>query len=157
MTNNAAGQFVKCLGIEEVVSGRRHCWRSLTVFGLMMEIHCIQLCSVVGEYVKQIDFVAVESPAIVNEWVEESTNGLIGSIVPEGRHLLPPNLLIAINSIYLKAQWHDPFDESSTKLDTFYNYPRHISCARLRHFVTLVMHYLPGYQIIDLPFAGGLK
>ena len=75
--------------------------------------------SVVGDYAKQIDLVAADSPIIVNEWVDESTNGMITEIVSEDEPLFPPYVLVAINSIYLKAQWREQFQEANTNLDSF--------------------------------------
>ena len=69
----------------------------------------------------QTDFEAADSPIIVNDWVENSTNGLIDSIVDESKPLFPPYVLLAINSIYLKATWLEQFEKRSTNLDSFYN------------------------------------
>ena len=77
--------------------------------------------AVVGEYAMQTDFEAAESPIIVNEWVENSTSGLIDSIVDESKPLFPPFVLLAINSIYLKATWLEQFEKRSTNLDSFYD------------------------------------
>ena len=54
--------------------------------------------AVVGDYAMQTDFEAAESPIIVNEWVQNSTSGLIDSIVDESKpvsytHLTLPTIL----------------------------------------------------------------
>ena len=115
---------------------------------------------VVGEFVHQIDFEAANSPVIVNDWVENQTNGLIDSIVPGDRPLYPPYILIAINSIYLKASWLDPFNEQKTSDDFFYSMPNRqtkVSNAHFMHQVYDYLHYsheaLPGYQVAQIPFA----
>ena len=57
----------------------------------------------------------------MNEWVSKSTNGLINPIVPDNNPLFPPYILIAINSIYLKATWGLQFQKRRTNLDSFYD------------------------------------
>ena len=59
--------------------------------------------AIVSTFAKQIDLEADNYLMLVNEWVNNSTNGLIKSIVEEGTPLFPPYVLIAINLIYLKA------------------------------------------------------
>jgi serine protease inhibitor len=94
--------------------------------------------SIVGGYAMQTDFEAQESPTVVNQWVENSTNGMIDSIVEEGKPLLPPNVLIAINSIYLKASWYERFSEWLTNLDTFYNSASRSNRVSEAHFMNMV-------------------
>mmetsp|Transcript_1312 Transcript_1312/g.2558 ORF Transcript_1312/g.2558 Transcript_1312/m.2558 type:complete len:670 (+) Transcript_1312:191-2200(+) len=114
---------------------------------------------VIGSFAKQIDLEADDSPVIVNEWVKNQTNGLIESIVPEDNPLYPPWELIAINSIYLKARWQEQFKESKTNLDSFYTSSSRTAQASEAHFMNMVDYFdyshkaLPGYQVIDLPFA----
>eukprot|EP00579_Thalassiosira_antarctica_P009098 CAMPEP_0201902378 /NCGR_PEP_ID=MMETSP0902-20130614/54921_1 /ASSEMBLY_ACC=CAM_ASM_000551 /TAXON_ID=420261 /ORGANISM="Thalassiosira antarctica, Strain CCMP982" /LENGTH=1151 /DNA_ID=CAMNT_0048436377 /DNA_START=102 /DNA_END=3557 /DNA_ORIENTATION=- len=118
-----------------------------------------EYAKVVGDYAMQTDFEAVESPVIINEWVKNSTNGMIDSIVPEGKPLFPPYVLIAINSIYLKASWQEQFQESKTNLDSFYTSSSRTAQASEAHFMNMVETFnysheaLSGYQVIDLPFA----
>jgi len=116
--------------------------------------------SVVGDYAKQIDLAAADSPIIVNEWVDKSTNGMITEIVSEDEPLFPPYVLVAINSIYLKAQWREQFQEGNTNLDSFYKSAtstNEVPQAEA-HFMNMVDYFkyshdaLPGYQVIDLPF-----
>jgi len=112
----------------------------------------------VGVYGRQIDFEADDSPIIVNEWVKNSTNGMINSIVDEGQPLFPPYVLIAINSIYLKARWAEQFKEFKTNLDSFYESASSATEVSQAHFMNMVDYFkysheaLPGYQVIDLPF-----
>ena len=71
--------------------------------------------AVVGDHALQTDFEAAESPIVVNEWVQNSTNGLIDSIVDDSKPLFPPYVLLAINSIYLKATWLEQFEKRKYK------------------------------------------
>jgi len=114
---------------------------------------------VVGEYAKQIDFLSRDAGGVVNEWVDDNTNGLIDSIVPEGRI---DALMLAINAIYLKASWDQPFSEYETNEDTFYTSPtRSIESTSKAHFMHTARSdiwyshtALNGYQILRLPFNG---
>jgi hypothetical protein len=114
--------------------------------------------SIVGGYAMQTDFEAMESPTVVNKWVENSTNGMIDSIVEEGKPLFPPYVLIAINSIYLKASWSEQFFEWLTNLDIFYDSASRTNTVSEAHFMNMVSYFdyshdaLPGHQVIDLPF-----
>ncbi|KAL7547956.1 hypothetical protein ACHAWF_011246 [Thalassiosira exigua] len=114
--------------------------------------------SVVGEYAKQIDFRSQLSPVLVNEWVEESTNGLIDSIVDESKPLFPPYALLAINSIYFKASWRDQFEDYLTNLDSFYASAKRDAELSKTPFMHAVEYYqyshtaLPGHQVVELPF-----
>lgn len=114
---------------------------------------------VVDEYVKQIDFKADNSPVLVNEWVDESTNGAIDEIVSEDEPLFPPTVLLAINSIYLKARWQKQFEYTKTNRDSFYDSASRMTEVSKAHFMNMVEYFdyshkaLPEYQVIDLPFA----
>lgn len=112
--------------------------------------------AVVGEMVQQLDFASPDAGATVNTWVEESTNGLIDSIVPEGD--LSQWIVLAINSIYLKASWVRQFNEQKTNEDMFLSSPDPTPA----HFMNNVDSYpysheieaLPGYQILQHYFSG---
>ena len=112
--------------------------------------------SVVGDYVMQTDFESIESPRIVNDWVKNSTNGLIDSIVDPTKPLFPSDVLLAINSIYLKASWVEQFKDRNTNLDTFYASPSRTTKVAEAHFMHTVEYFdyshdaLMGYQIIKL-------
>ncbi|KAL3772093.1 hypothetical protein ACHAW5_004931 [Stephanodiscus triporus] len=114
--------------------------------------------SIVGDYAMQTDFESEESPIVVNRWVQNSTNGMIDTIVDESKPLFPPYVLIAINSIYLKASWSEQFNEWQTNLDTFYDSASRTDDVSEAHFMNMVSDFdyshgaLPGYQVIDLPF-----
>jgi len=115
-----------------------------------------EYAAVVGDYAMQTDFQSLDSPIIVNEWVKNSTNGLIDSIVDPTKALSPPDVLLAIHSIYLKAQWVEQFQESLTNLDTFYASPTRATKVADAHFMHAVDYWnyshsaLVGYQIIKL-------
>ncbi|CAB9496878.1 Leukocyte elastase inhibitor [Seminavis robusta] len=120
---------------------------------------------VVGDYVQQLDFQDPEAGSIVNAWVNQSTNGLIDSLVEEGS--LEPWIVLIINSIYLKASWTNQFSEDRTNEDVFF--PTGLSAdgetgtGSLAHFMHNVEYFpyshdaIPGYQILQHTFAGGAE
>ena len=115
-----------------------------------------EYAKVVGDYAIQTDFESPESPIIVNDWVKNSTMGLIDSIVDSTKPLFPPDILLAINSIYLKARWVEQFQDRNTNLDTFYATPSRSTIVTDAHFMHAVEYFdysheaLPGYQILKL-------
>jgi len=108
----------------------------------------------VEELVHQIDFQKEDAGDIVNAWVNQSTLGLIDSIIDEG----PIDFdLVAVNTIYLKAAWYNQFDEEVTSREVF-----HVdeSTTIEAHFMHLVIDSgfayshsaLEGYQVLKLNF-----
>jgi serine protease inhibitor len=73
---------------------------------------------VVGNLVEEMDFNDENTGSRVNRWVSDATNGLISRIVNDGP--LGNIVLLAVNTIYLKAQWAKPFAPSDTNNDQFY-------------------------------------
>jgi len=115
-----------------------------------------EYASVVDDYAMQTNFSSIESPTIVNDWVDNSTNGLIDSIVDPTKPLFPSDVLLAINSIYLKASWVEQFEERNTNLDTFYASPSRSTKVADAHFMHTVEYFdyshdaLVGYQVLKL-------
>ncbi|MDY7100401.1 MAG: serpin family protein [Actinomycetota bacterium] len=57
--------------------------------------------------------------AVVNEWVDETTRGLIPQIVTS--ELMAPVLVELVNAVYLKADWLHPFHPGLTADEPFTN------------------------------------
>lgn len=73
-------------------------------------------------------------------------------------------ILVAINSIYLKASWSNQFREDQTNADAFYSSPsRTTATVDTAHFMNQVDYFpyshdiLPGFQLVLLPLAGGAE
>jgi len=109
----------------------------------------------VGEYAHQIDFSDRSAGSLVNDWVEDNTNGKFTSIVQDGRVV---DLLVAVSAIYLKAAWSVKFKKEDTTEDVFYSSPTRKSRYRNAYFMHQVEHHayshdaLPDYQVLKLPF-----
>jgi len=116
--------------------------------------------SIVGEeIIQRLDFADENSGNRINSWVNESTSGLIDDIVDDGP--LPSDLImVAINSIYLKASWLKQFKDIKTNEDISYMNPSRTETGRNAHFMHQVGYFsysdkiLSGYQVVKLPFAG---
>ena len=68
--------------------------------------------------IQEIDIFDSESPKMINQWVEEKTNGKIEEIIDSP---LDPDLVtVLINAIYFKGDWKYEFDESQTEDRPFY-------------------------------------
>lgn len=67
-----------------------------------------------GAQVTALDFNNPSASDIINNWVEQSTNGKIPKII-EGTEISPTTILFLINAIYFKGQWTTQFDKTQTK------------------------------------------
>lgn len=67
--------------------------------------------------VSGLDFCAPNAAQIINNWVDQNTNGKIKTIVPDPI----PNyaVMYLINAIYFKGSWTYQFDPNQTKDDKF--------------------------------------
>lgn len=106
--------------------------------------------SVVQDFLQAIDFSDATAADTVNAWVSESTNGLIDSVVDE---VNPAWIILAVNSIYLKAAWRLPFMNFQTTVDSF--------AGTDAHFMHKVEYFpysdtaVTNHQIVQMSFFGG--
>ena len=63
-----------------------------------------------------VDFQDPKTAPLMSQWVEEQTKGKIKPDIDLSDPLL---LLVLMNTLYYKAQWDMPFDESNTEQDVF--------------------------------------
>jgi serine protease inhibitor len=67
--------------------------------------------------VTNLDFTDINSPAIINDWVNENTRGKINKIIEK---IEPSQVLFLINAIYFKGSWTNEFDKQQTTEYPFY-------------------------------------
>ncbi|MFP4123055.1 serpin family protein [Coleofasciculus sp.] len=67
--------------------------------------------------ITDLDFANPESLRIINNWVNENTNGKIPQIISE---IQPDDILFLINAIYFKGNWTEQFDKDKTVDRPFY-------------------------------------
>ena len=98
-----------------------------------------------------------ESAAIINQWVENQTNGLIKDLITEDM-INPLTALILTNAIYFKGIWKTQFDPENTT-----NRPFETAAGTSveAETMTLVNTYDRFYyaenddmQLLELPYAG---
>jgi serpin B len=68
--------------------------------------------------IKEIDFTNSQTPAIINQWCSNHTNGLIKEMIKS----IPENaVMYLLNALYFKGKWADGcgFNQSETKDDVF--------------------------------------
>lgn len=62
--------------------------------------------------VKNINFGAPTAPSVINDWVNQSTNGKINKIVDR---IEPDVIFLMLNAIYFKGNWAEPFPKEATE------------------------------------------
>jgi len=91
---------------------------------------------------------------VINDWVEEETEGLIEDLIPEGA-ITDLTRLVLTNAIYFNATWNSPFEVENTADGTFW-----VSDGAP---VTVPMMYQgalfpyaegAGWQAVELPYDG---
>ena len=88
----------------------------------------------------------------INAWVAEKTRGKIGSIVDK---LDPLELLLALNAIYFKGMWEEPFEKSRTHEEPFFaSGKRAVKVPLMRRFDEYLYHEESAFQAVRLPYQG---
>ena len=54
----------------------------------------------------------------INDWVDDKTMGLIPDLIPAGA-INVDTVMVLVNTLYLKAQWAEQFDEAATEDEDF--------------------------------------
>ena len=67
--------------------------------------------------VSNLDFNLPNAPDIINNWVEENTNGKITELIQQ---ISPYEVMFLINALYFKGQWKFQFDVADTEEDIFH-------------------------------------
>jgi serpin B len=102
--------------------------------------------------VREVDFAAADTPARINAWVSEKTAGKIPHMVDS---LDPLTLLVALNAIYFKGLWRQPFRRDWTRDRPFTTgsgkekiLPLMLQRGRFRYFEQRE------FQAVALPYQG---
>lgn len=67
--------------------------------------------------VSNLNFNDAKAPQIINNWVQQNTNGKIKKIIDK---VQPDNLLFLLNAIYFNGKWTTKFDKDQTANHPFY-------------------------------------
>ncbi len=101
--------------------------------------------------VESLDFTNNNSVNIINNWVNEKTNGKISKIVEK----IPQNIIMyLINAIYFKGTWKYEFNKKSTQQDIFNDINgNQITCNMMAQKNKFLYYSNSDLQIIDLPYG----
>ncbi|MBW6513159.1 MAG: serpin family protein [Candidatus Syntrophosphaera sp.] len=107
-----------------------------------------------------LDFSDAEGSAkFINAWVEKRTKERIKDLIRPSHIRDSNNGLVLVNAIYFKGSWLKRFDPKQTRPDRFYtsSQVRTPETARPVQMMSLRDSFayaeLPGYQILELPYA----
>jgi serpin B len=91
----------------------------------------------------------------INALIAEQTAGKITGLLPPGAVAATTRLVLA-SAVYLKAAWAHPFPEAATADGPFWPEPgRTVDVPLMRLAARLRYRRGDGYQVVELPYAGG--
>jgi serine protease inhibitor len=101
--------------------------------------------------VSGLDFNDPASVDIINNWVNENTNGKIPAIIDK---ISPEMVMFLINAIYFKGEWKYQFDKDYTKNDFFTTTNgSQVSCKMIQQGNNFNYFSNDLFQAVDLPYG----
>jgi len=102
---------------------------------------------------KQFDINDPATPDIINQWIEDNTNGLIKDMIDK---LQPDVVMLLINAIYFKGIWKYQFAEGDTDYKTFYKTgDETIEVPMMNQEVDLMVYRGESFALAELPYGQG--
>lgn len=103
---------------------------------------------------QEVDMLDSETPKMINDWVDEQTNGTIEEIVDDS--LSPNTVAMLINAIYFKGDWTHTFEEGLTEDHAFHLEDGSTEDIPLMS-LTEKLYYLETdtFQAVALPYGDG--
>ncbi len=104
--------------------------------------------------IRSLDFSKSDAVDIINDWIENNTNGKIKDM------LEPPinsaTIMFLINAIYFKGDWTYQFKEEDTRDATFFHNNGETSIIKLMSLKEEFKYYTNSkFQAIDIPYSSG--
>jgi serine protease inhibitor len=102
-----------------------------------------------------LDFCVPDAVATVNAWVSAKTKGKIPQIVSE---LSPLTVLVALNAVYFKSRWEQPFRKQFTR-----DHPFRTASQTIKQLPMMIQsgtyNYYedPHVQVAALPYCGNVS
>jgi serine protease inhibitor len=105
--------------------------------------------------VSGLDFDDPKAHVIINNWVEENTNGKIKEIIDPP--IDPETVMFLINAIYFKGTWTYEFDKKLTT-DEQFNLPggSQVQCRMMTQESDFQYYVNEDFQALDMPYGDGL-
>lgn len=110
-----------------------------------------------GAGVRLVDYRsnAAEARRTINRWVAERTSDKIDELIPDGV-LDAMTRLVLTNAIYMNAAWAEPFEPTATRTAPFHRLDGStVDVPFLRQTNSVRYSRGPGWQSVELPYAGG--
>jgi serine protease inhibitor len=108
-----------------------------------------------GSELATADFSSPEIVATINAWVKAKTNGKIAGIVDQ---LSPLSALVAVNAVYLRARWEQPFLRALTKEAPFQSVSGPMTpCSMMEQRGTYSYYEDQYVQLVALPYLGNIS
>lgn len=103
--------------------------------------------------VQGLDFNSPNAPNVINDWVDQNTNGKIKKIIDS---IDPLTMMFLINAIYFKGTWTYQFDKADTR-DDFFTRPdsTKVPCKMMVQSNDFLYYENDDFQAIDLPYGRG--
>lgn len=102
-----------------------------------------------------IDVRDPKSVGIINDWIEQQTQGLIKDMLDK----IPSNaVMYLVNAIYYKADWKYQFDPANTKKEPFYVSPERqvqVDMMSFKEAGTVKAFTGQGFQYLEIPYSTG--
>ncbi len=101
--------------------------------------------------ISALNFSDPNSVNIINDWVNQNTNGKITDIIEK----IPREMVMyLINAIYFKGDWKYQFDKDKTNDDYFTTSSgSQVTCKMMRHQTKLSYFDNDLFQAVDLPYG----
>ena len=107
-----------------------------------------------GAEVQALDFDDESAPDVINNWVEEKTEGLINSIV---QAISPQTVMYLINAMYFKGSWTYQFDPELTFSAPFYNLSSDETTVQMMSLKeTFGYASFDELQLVNIPYGDSL-
>lgn len=105
---------------------------------------------------EEVDFrgAAESARARINAWVDATTRGHIGDLVPPGA-LHAETRLVLVNAIYFKGAWWSPFDPSATRDERFHRLSGTVEAPFMRQTDSFRLVEDKEIQALELPYRNG--
>ncbi|MCW3807265.1 serpin family protein [Plebeiibacterium marinum] len=104
--------------------------------------------------VSALDFsLSEEAKRIINNWVDNKTEGKIQEIVDE---VTPDHVMFLINAIYFYGEWKNRFDKGDTQ-QLLFNKENgtDVKCDMMHQTATFSVYQDENLQMIELPYGNG--